>query len=156
MVRQRVLNIAQSVRIGRLWFSLLGINAGNITWNYWTIDNAALVQLCEDVIITELIDWPPPYVRSPANLKILLTVVKSYLSKGNFEIHLDQWLNLPVVGIGQDDPVGGGLNAERDALIAHTVNCENSSVSAMVMKSREILLAIEYQEQKYKLSEDII
>ena len=84
MVRQRVLTIPQSVRVGRFWFSLLGLNEGNIRWNYWTIDNAALVQLCEEVIITELMDWPAPYERSPGNLKILLKAIVSYLSRGNF------------------------------------------------------------------------
>ena len=154
MVRQRMLTIPQSVRVGRFWFSLLGLNEGNIRWTYWTIDNDALVQLCEEVIMTELMDWHAPYERSPGNLKILLKAIVSYLSRGNFEIILDQWLNLPVVAIGQEDAVGGGLNAERDALIAQTVNCENSSVTAMIIKSKEILQAIEYQEQKYLLGEE--
>ena len=147
MVRQRMLTIPQSVRVGKFWFSLLGLNGANIRWNYWTIDNDALVQLCEEVNLTELMEWHPPYVRSTGNLKILLKAIVSYLSRGNFEVILDQWLTLPVVPVEPDDAIGGGLNAERDALIAQTVNCENSSVTAMIIKSREVLLTIEYQEQ---------
>ena len=41
----------------------------------------------------------------------------------------------------------------RDALIDQTPNCEDSSVTAMIARSREILLTIEYQEQKYLLGE---
>ena len=154
MVRQRMLTIPQSVRVGKFWFSLLGLNGANIMWNYWTIDNDALVQLCEEVNLTELMDWHPPYVKSTGNLKILLKAIVSYLSRGNFEVILDQWLALPVVPVEPDDAIGGGLNAERDALIAQTVNCENSSMTAMIIKSREVLLTIEYQEQKYLVGEE--
>jgi hypothetical protein len=126
-----MLTIPQSVRVGKLWFSLLGFNGANIRWTFWTIDNDELVRLCEEVNLTELIDWHPPYVRSTGNLKILLKAIVSYLSRGNFEVILDQWLTLPVVPIQPEDAgdaVGGGLNVERDALITQTANCENSSV----------------------------
>ena len=77
MVRQRNLTIPQSVRAGRLWFSLLQINGPLLQWNYWTIPADILTQLCQEVNIGELIDWPPPYTRSLASLKILLKAVAS-------------------------------------------------------------------------------
>ena len=156
MVRQRMLTIPQSVRIGKFWFSLLELNGANIRWSYWTINNDDLVRLCEEVNLTELIDWHPPYARSAGNLKILLKAIVSYLSRGNFEVILDQWLALPVVPVEPDDGIGGGLDAERNALIDQTANCENSSVTAMIIKSRETLQTIEYQEQKYLLGEEFV
>ena len=72
MVRQRILTIPQSVRVGKIWFSLLELNGANIRWNYWAINNDDLVRLCEEVNLTELIDWHPPYARGTGNLKILL------------------------------------------------------------------------------------
>ena len=55
--------------------------------------------------------------------------------------------------VNPDDAVGGGLDIERNTLIDQTPNCENSSVTAMITRSREIWLTIEYQEQKYLLGE---
>ena len=65
----------------------------------------------------ELIDWHPPFTRTTGNLKVLLKGVVSYLSRGNFEVLLDQWLTLPVVPVHPDDAVGGGLDIERNTLI---------------------------------------
>ena len=153
MVRQRNLTIPQSVRAGRLWFSLLQINGPLLQWNYWTIPADILTQLCQEVNIGELIDWPPPYTRSLASLKILLKAVASYLSRGNFEILLNQWLTLPVVPANPQDDIGGGLVNERNTLMNLTPNCENSSVNAMILRSKEILQTIEYTEQKFILGE---
>jgi hypothetical protein len=150
MVRQRMLTIPQSVRTGRLWFSLLQVNGPNIQWNYWNIPADILTQLCQDVNLEELIDWQPPFTRSIGSLKVLLKAVASYLSRGNFEVLLDQWLTMPVVPANPQDDIGGGLVNERNTLINQTPNCENSSVTAMIIKSKEILQTLEYSEQKFQ------
>ena len=148
-----MLTIPQSVRVGKLWFSLLELNGANVQWNYWTIHNDELTRLCQDLNLEDLIDWHPPFTRTTGNLKVLLKAVVSYLSRGNFEVLLDQWLTLPVVPVNPEDAVGGGLDIVRNALIDQTPNCEDSSVTAMITRSKEILLTIEYQEQKYLLGE---
>ena len=148
-----MLTIPQSVRIGKLWFSLLELNGANVQWNYWTIHSDELIRLCQEVNVEDLIDWHPPFARTMGTLKVLLKAVVSYLSRGNFEVLLDQWLTLPIVPANPGDAVGGGLDIIRDALIDQTPNCEDSSVTAMIARSREILLTIEYQEQKYILGE---
>ena len=153
MVRQRNLTIPQSMRTGRLWFSLLQVNGPNIQWNYWNIPADILTQLCQDVNLEELIDWQPPFTRSIGSLKVLLKAVASYLSRGNFEVLLDQWLTMPVVPANPQDDIGGGLVNERNTLINQTPNCENSSVTAMIIKSKEILQTLEYTEQKFQLGE---
>ena len=98
-------------------------------------------------------EWPPPYTRSLGSLKILLKAVASYLSRGNFEVLLDQWLTMPVVPANPQDDIGGGLVNERNTLINLTPNCENSSVTAMILRSKEILQTLEYTEQKFLLGE---
>ena len=81
------------------------------------------------------------------------SLVASYLSRGNFEVLLDQWLTMPVVPANPQDDIGGGLVNERNTLINLTPNCENSSVTAMILRSKEILQTIEYTEQKFILGE---
>ena len=50
-----MLTIPQSVRVGKLWFSLLELNGANFQWNYWTIHNDELTRLCQDVNLEDLI-----------------------------------------------------------------------------------------------------
>ena len=161
MPRQRTLTMPQSIRVAKLWFSLLRILGGNVQWAFWTCEANVLTQLCEEAEIQDLMDLPIPYVRNTANLRILLKCVISYLSRGYFEGQLDVWLNNPVLpvvpaeGAGEPAEPGGGLAVERAALLAQTPNCEGSSVTAMIIKSREMIQTTDYQEIKYRLGEEL-
>jgi hypothetical protein len=48
---------------------------------------------------------------------------------------------------------GGGLANERNGLLQGTPGCENSSVTAMISGSREMLLTIDYTEAMFALGE---
>ena len=161
MPRQRILTIPQSLRVAKFWFRLLTVVGGVVRWSFWTLDAALFRQICIDAGIHELMDFPAPYVRSPANLKAILKCISSYLSRGHFEGYLDTWLNNPVIPVvpaegGVELPPGGGLGAERAALIAGMPNCEGSSVTAMTMKAKEVLQTLEYQEAKIFLGERVV
>ena len=96
--------------------------SGAVKWSFWTMNEAQFVQICGEAGIQELMDFPPPYVRNTAGLKILLKCVTTYLSRGHYEGDLDAWLINPVVPVaapegGHELPPGGGLAAERAALI---------------------------------------
>ena len=53
-------------------------------------------------------------------------------------------------------PPGGGLAAERAALIASMPNCEGSSVTVMTMRAKEVLQTLDYQEAKMHLGEKVV
>ena len=95
MARQRKLAIPESIRLARVWFSILGINP--TTWGFWNINQNVLSQLCALYSVSDLIDWAPPYARIWGSLKIFLKAISSYLSKGNFEGELNAWLARPVI-----------------------------------------------------------
>ena len=101
------------------------------------------------------------WMRGFTSLKVLLKCISSYLSRGHFEGDLDTWLTNPVIPVVPADggdalPPGGGLGAERAALIAGMPNCEGSSVTAMTMWAREVLQTLEYHEVKMLLGERVV
>ena len=123
MPRQRILTIPQSLRLAKLWFKLLTVVGGAVKMSFWTMNEVQFLQICGKAGIQELMDFPPPYVRNTASLKILLKCITTYLSRGHFEGDLDAWLINPVVPVAVADggvelPPGGGLAAKRAALIA--------------------------------------
>ena len=61
MPRQRQLTIPQSIRVSKVWFSLLRVNANRTLWDFWGVDPNILSQSCIEHNIAELIDWAPPY-----------------------------------------------------------------------------------------------
>ena len=161
MPRQRILTIPQSLRVAKLWYRLLTVVGGVVRWSFWTLDAALFRQICIEAGIHELMDFPAPYARSPASLKVILKCISSYLSRGHFEGDLDTWLTNPVIPVvpaegGVELPPGGGLGAERAALIAGMPNCEGSSVTAMTMRAKEVLQTLEYQEAKMILGERVV
>ena len=161
MPRQRMLTISQSLRVAKLWFRLLTVVGGVVRWSFWTLDEALFRQICIEAGIHDLMDFPPPYVRSPASLKVILKCISTYLSRGHFEGDLDTWLINPVIPVAPaagevELPPGGGLDAERAALIAGMPNCEGSSVTAMTMRAKEVLQTLEYQETKRILGERVV
>ena len=130
-------------------------------WSFWTLNEVQFWQICGEAGIQDLMDFPPPYVRNPASLKIMLKCITTYLSRGHFEGDLDAWLINPVVPVaapegGVELPPGGGLAAERAALIGGMPNCEGSSVTAMTMRAKEVLQTLEYQEAKMYLGEKVV
>ena len=140
MVRQNTCTIPQSIRISKkMWFKLLRLNTGNLTWAFWDIGQNDMTVLCQRYDIEELMNWQEPYIRSLDKMKVFLKCVVSYLSRGNFEGELDRWLNLAQSAEGE--PPGGNLGG--------------SSVSAMTRKSREMLQTIYYSELKLNLSEKL-
>ena len=64
MPRQRQLTIPQSIRVSKVWFSLLRVNANRTLWDFWGVDPNILSQSCIEHNIAELIDWAPPYERT--------------------------------------------------------------------------------------------
>ena len=111
--------------------------------------------------MSELIDWTPPYAKNWGNLKILLKAISSYLSKGNFEGELNAWIARPAIPEappeGEDpEASGGGLQAERVELVAGTPHCEGSTVGAMIARSQELLITLEYVEAKFILGEQFV
>ena len=148
MPRQRQLTIPQSIRLSKVWFSLLRVNGDITLWDFWGVDPNILSQSCVEHDIEELIDWPAPYERTWGNLKIFLKAVSSYMSRGNFEAGLDEWVNRPVIPAEVGDEPGGQLGPERERLIQMTPGCEDSTVGAIIARSKEMLLAVEYVEAK--------
>ena len=151
MVRQAILTIAQSIRASKVWFSLLGIGADGLRWNFWMVPQGELTALGEQFNLQELMNWPAPYTRSTAALKIFLKALECYTSRENFEGAIDRWLNLPAVPAVPDDEAGGELGLERTTLIDLVPTCENSSITAMIFKCREMLESIEYFDSKIDL-----
>ena len=95
------------------------------------------------------------------SLKILLKAVSSYMSREHFEGELDAWLVRPVVpavpAAGEEPELpGGGLQVERDELVAETPNCEGSTAGAMIARCKEMLLALEYVDTKFLLGEEFV
>ena len=153
MVCQNTCTIPRSIRISKMWFELLRINAGNLTWGFWDIGQNDMTALGQSYNIEELLNWQEPYVKSLEKMKVFLKCVVSYLSRGNFEGELDRWLNLAQPAEGE--PPGGNMGAERTALIDQTPESEGSIVSTMTRKSREMLQTIDYSELKLSLSENL-
>ena len=162
MPRQRLLTIPQSIRVSKVWLSLLRVNGDMTLWDFWEVDPNFLSQLCVEYNIEELMAWPAPYERTWANLRVFLKAVSSYMSRGNFEAGLDEWVNrpvIPVVPVEAEDVLlqpGGELGAERAGLILTTPGCENSTVGAMTIRSKEMVLAIDYVEAKFLLGEAFV
>ena len=161
MPRQRILTIPQSLRVAKVWYQLLEVREGRVFWEFWSRDEAEFVQLCAEANIHDLMDFPAPYVRSLASLKVFLKCITTYLSRGYFEGDLDTWIANPVVPVAPADgaapqPPGGGLQAERDALILGTPDCEGSTVTAMTTRAREVLEVIDYQREKMRLGENVV
>ena len=151
MPRQRQLTIPQSIRISQVWYSLLRENG--TLWDFWGVDPVVLTQTCTNHNVEELIDWPAPYERTWAHLKTLLKVISSYMSRGNFEAGLNEWINRPIVPAQEGDVPGGGLGGQRDGLVQGTPGSEGSSVGAMTIRCKEMLLTIEYVDLKFSLGE---
>ena len=63
MVRRR-LTLQQSLNAIKLFYQLLNLSEGKVTWHFWTIDQADLTALCTNYNLQELQDTPPPYRRS--------------------------------------------------------------------------------------------
>ena len=118
-------------------FKLLRINAGNLTWGFWDINQNEMTALGQCYNIEELMNWQEPYVKSLEKMKVFLKCLVSYLGGGNFEGELDGWLNLAQPAEGELP--GGNLGAERTALVDQTLESKGGSVSAMTRKSREML-----------------
>ena len=68
-----------------MWFELLRINAGNLTWGFCDIGQNDMTALGQRYNIEELLNWQEPYVKSLEKMKVFLKCVVSYLSRGNFE-----------------------------------------------------------------------
>jgi hypothetical protein len=126
MVKQKKLTIAESVRIGQMFYELVVIVPGqDPRWNFWEVSQAELTVLGTRYDLENLMDWPAPYVRSLERLKIYLKCITTYLSRGNVEVPLDRWIQ------AADE---GNLGDERAAILANVGNPDNSSVGAMIKK----------------------
>ena len=121
MPRQRILTIPQSLRLAKLWFKMVTVVGGVVKWSYWTMNEAQFVQICGEAGIQELMDYPPPYVRTISSLKVFLKCVTTYLSRGHFEGDLDAWLINPVVPVAAP----GGEIADMDKTINDEITKEN-------------------------------
>ena len=72
--------------------------------------------------IGQLMDWGDTYPRGLSVMKVYLKTINSYLSNGNLETPLDEWLQ---------DPVEGDKSQERLDLILVMENPDNSSMGAI-------------------------
>ena len=95
MVHQNTCTIPHSIRISKMWFKLLRLNTGNLTWALWDIGQNDMTVLCQRYDIEELMNWQEPYIRSLDKIKVFLKCVVSYLSRGNFEGELTGGLIWP-------------------------------------------------------------
>ena len=105
-----------------------------------------LTEICTRYDLAELMDWPAPYNKSLEKLNILLKCIASYLSRGNIEVQLDEWLN-------NADEGGGNLAAAQTAIIGLVADAEESSVAAMIRKSKYMLETVDYAEHKMRLGD---
>ena len=118
---RRKLTVAESLRIIKLFYELLEVADGNLTWTFFASQQAAFTAFCELYQIEELQPTAPPYLKSLEFLDIFLTTVISYLSNGNLHTPTDTWIL---------DPAEGNKQAEKDLLI-NALACEQSAVSAL-------------------------
>ena len=104
MVRRR-LTLQQSLNAIKLFYQLLNLSEGRVTWHFWTIDQTELTALCTNYNLQDLQDTPPPYRRSLKLLETLMVTLQSYLSSGNLHTPADTWV---------EDVDAGNKRAERD------------------------------------------
>ena len=90
-------------------------------------------------------DWPIPYVKSVGKLKVLLKCVKTYLSRGNIEAPLNQWI---VATEGND---AGNKEDVRTFLRGGAISHEDSETIS-INRAVYMLAALDYLETKTGLA----
>ena len=145
MVRRR-LTLQQSLNAIKLFYQLLNLNEGRVTWHFWTIDQTELTALCTNYNLQELQDSPPPYRRSLKLLETLMVTLQSYLSSGNLHTPADTWVE------GVD---AGNKQAERDQLIT-VFGSEAGSIPLVKDAVKVILACSKWLGRKVVASEILI
>ena len=145
MVRRR-LTLQQSLNAIKLFYQLLNLSEGKVTWHFWTIDQADLTALCTNYNLQELQDTPPPYRRSLKLLEALMVTLQSYLSSGNLHTPADTWVE------GVD---AGNKQAERDQLIT-VFGSEDGSIPVVKDAVKVILSSSKWLGRKVVASEVLI
>ena len=100
MAPQRIITVDQSVRVLKFIWWTLQLEPDGVTCAYFTISQAEITAKAAAYNLHECMDWPAPYTKGVSKLKILFKCVKTYLSRGNVEGPLDQW----IVATEGDDP----------------------------------------------------
>ena len=154
MSRNWKLNIAQSVRLCKFWFELIGLTDDELSWGFYTVTQEALSNLGARYALLELCHIPPPYLRTRHNLETITKSFNDYLSKGSFEEALGRWLRAPVTPDNPLDPPGAGLHREVEALLNEIQ--EEGIIAALWERNRQIINLIDYQDRKQSLGEDVV
>ena len=145
MARRR-LTLQESLRAIKLFYELLLINEGKVTWNFWNITQEDLTTLCGQYNLAELQDSPPPYRRSLKLLETFMVTLQSYLSSGNLHTPADAWVV---------DVAGGNKEAERDQLITD-FNSEDGSIPVVKDVGKVILSSAKWLGRKVVAGESLI
>ena len=90
MLPQRLINIDQSTRVLKFFWSTLQLEPAGVTTSYFAQTQESITNRAGALALCECLDWVAPYNRSVTKLKLLLKCIRSYLSRGNIETHLDQ------------------------------------------------------------------
>ena len=80
-------------------------------------------------------------------MKVFLKTINSYLSNGNLETPLDEWLQ---------DPAEGNKSQERLDLILVMEDPDNSSMGAMKKMANLLLSVCEFGDVKIGLADKVI
>ena len=145
MVRRR-LTLQQSLDAIKLFYQLLNLSEGKLTWHFWSIDQTELTALCTNYNLQDLQDSPPPYRRSLKLLETLMITLQSYLSSGNLHTPADTW----VEGVQ-----AGNKQAERDQLIT-LLGSEDGSIPVVKDAVKVILACSKWLGRKVVTSERLI
>ena len=129
-----------------MFYELLLINEGKVTWNFWNITQEDLTTLCGQYNLAELQDSPPPYRRSLKLLETFMVTLQSYLSSGNLHTPADAWVV---------DVAGGNKEAERDQLITD-FNSEDGSIPVVKDVGKVILSSAKWLGRKVVAGESLI
>ena len=142
---QRTINIDQSTRVLKFFWSTLHLEPAGVTTSYFAQTQESITNRAGALALHECLDWGAPYIRSVTKLKLLLKCIRSYLSRGNIETHLDQW----IVAVEGND--AGNKEDLRDYLRGLTV-LPDDSITISINLATYLLSGIEYLEAKADLA----
>ena len=144
---RRKLTKLESLRVSKMFWELLMMQGERMRWMYWEIPLDALQEMATRYNIGQLMDWVDPYARGLNVMKVFLKTITSYLSNGNLETPLDEWLQ---------DPAEGDKIQERLDLILVMEDPDNSCMGAMKKMANLLLSVCEYTDVKIGLADKVI
>ena len=142
---QRSINVNQSTRVLKFFWSTLHLEPNGVTTSYFSQTQDSITNWAGTLALHECLEWPAPYLRSVSKLKVLLKCIRSYLSRGNIETNLDAWIT------AVDGEDAGNKEDVRDYLRGLTAPPEDT-ITISINLANYLLSGIEYLENKVDLA----